>query len=1006
MRKKIFFSFLALTMLATIVPPLAHAKSIARIYQATNIRKTASIDAPVLVRIQPPRDFEITGIQKGADGKEWYSVNIDGKKGFIASWVVTKIDVYSEEKVTGLKIILDPGSSPINLKKEPNQASGNVYQVTKKATFSVVAKTKDAQGKDWYKIDLGGKYGWILATLVTEFVTPAEKKITVEGQIAIIDSLVNIRTQPTTKSDVLTRTSKTLTPPILSKTEDDSGAVWFEVQIPTGARGWVRSDMVSITAKEKDIPVSGLKASISANVNIRADASVNSKKLGTVKQPFETSILAKKSDVNGQTWYKIKFENGFGWVMGAVIDIITTSRLDFIESGVNLRLSPSQGGKVLVRTKKQLKCKVSGASINSTGETWYLVTTEDNKTGWAKSNYVRFSGGVDLPPTNLIGANVEIQREAKLASFPSGDDGSTIYSGGKGKIDAVAIRDAGTLYYYITSSKEGGWVPAEATKKHFQPEPIKPVEVGEVEFIKRGDVVKFTIPISGKPKSVKAKSYNDNPRIQLFIEGAIFTSTVEPVVVDTALVTRVGIEQKISPSSIILIFSLNKTADYHLTQPTPTSEAIELEIFEKRQMNEIGFMLQGRPVHVNDPPVLSQNKVMVPLHALGLALGFPVSWLQDTQEADMPTERGSLRFARLRPTVKIVNGNTTTETSVAPAPQIIGSALYIPIEYIAPLLGLSYFYSPVQNTVYLDPVIEKLFIGGCTENSKTCANTQMFSQLSLMSDYDRVDLPDGRVQVTINNAVLGENAKKDIDPKKVAVDFDPRTNATPPKVTLLIVKKENEQVVFGETRNPTSFVITMREKSTTGLSGKIIILDPGHGTFNEGGTYDRGCAGSNGTLESELTLQACITLQRNLQSEGAKVILTRNEERNSKNPDLDGRVNIANMAGADMFVSVHFNASKDPEAQGTESYYYTPLGQRLAQKIQDRLVKAAGFEDRGIKRRGFYVCRKITGIPSVLLEPLFLTEQNGETWVREKNNVEKLAKAIAEGIKSYFLETP
>jgi N-acetylmuramoyl-L-alanine amidase len=105
-----------------------------------------------------------------------------------------------------------------------------------------------------------------------------------------------------------------------------------------------------------------------------------------------------------------------------------------------------------------------------------------------------------------------------------------------------------------------------------------------------------------------------------------------------------------------------------------------------------------------------------------------------------------------------------------------------------------------------------------------------------------------------------------------------------------------------------------------------------------------------------------------------------------------------------MFISIHFNAARDPDAQGTETYYYTDLGRRLAEKIHKNVLSKVGFEDRGIKKRGFYVCREIVSIPSILIEPLFLSNKKGEGWIREEVNVKKLAEGIQLGIKEFFQE--
>ncbi len=1010
MTKKIIFLIVVLAIAAGPLAAYAAPKSIARIYQPTNIRSAASVDASVALRVQPPHDFEITSQRKDDKGKLWYEVVYSsGKKGFVASWVVQVITVNQEEKIESSVAVIDPTPSAINLKAEPDSASKTIFTVRQRAEYPLVSKMKGADGKDWYKLSLAflgtGKVGWVPSGMVQEIKSASVNKQSVSGLSLVIDPLVNLRSSPSTKSSVVTRTTSAIKPKVLSQAKDDEGKIWYEVALPTGVQAWVRSDLVRVSRPEPEVQVENLRVSISKNVNIRADAGMEFKKVATTKTALDLPILSKKKDVNGQTWYKIKGDFGFGWVLSKVATVSSSSQFDIIESGVKLRLSPSQGGRAIFTTTKESRCTVSGSAINSDGETWYLATTDQNRTGWVFGEFVKMSGVVDLPPANLIGNQVEFQKETNLASFPKGPDGKKVFAGGKGMIDGVAQRDGGTLYYFVVSGNSSGWVPSDSTKKHIQPQPVKPIDVGQMAWTRNGEVLKFTFPVSGKPSLVSAKSYNDNPRVQLYMENAIYTAKLEPQIIDSALVSRVGIEQKsISPPKLLVTFQLNKSADFHVTPLTPTSTELEIEIFEKKQSNSMSVVIQGKPMHSNDDPMQVGNKIMIPMGSLATHLGYLVTWDSDKGEAVLQTDRVTLTFGKDKPTVHFQQGKLEGDKAVSPAPRIYGSSLYIPIEPIAQMIGFSYWYSPVENTVFLDPVIEKLEIGGCDDNVKSCST--LSTQMSFFTDYDKVELSDGRTQVTINNAVLAQGASAELDQNRVKVDFDPRTNNAKPKVTFIIAKKANEQLVFGESRNPNRLIITIKEKNISGLAGKVIILDPGHGTFNEDGTYDRGCAGASGTLESELNLRTALALGRLLSAEGASVLYTRRDERKQESPDLDGRVNYANSSGADMFISLHYNASRDPEAQGSETYYYSPLGQKLAQKIHSSIIKTTNFEDRGIRQRGFYVCRKITGIPSVLLEPLFLSNQKGEEWVSNDENLQKLIKAMADGIKSYFEEGP
>ena len=89
---------------------------------------------------------------------------------------------------------------------------------------------------------------------------------------------------------------------------------------------------------------------------------------------------------------------------------------------------------------------------------------------------------------------------------------------------------------------------------------------------------------------------------------------------------------------------------------------------------------------------------------------------------------------------------------------------------------------------------------------------------------------------------------------------------------------------------------------------------------------------------------------------------------------LGSRCAIANKQRDAIFVSVHFNSARREGADGIETYYYTGRSGSLASAIHRELVRTAGTENRGVRRRGFYVVRR-TRIPAVLVECGFLTNR-------------------------------
>ncbi|BAL81343.1 N-acetylmuramoyl-L-alanine amidase [Caldisericum exile] len=185
------------------------------------------------------------------------------------------------------------------------------------------------------------------------------------------------------------------------------------------------------------------------------------------------------------------------------------------------------------------------------------------------------------------------------------------------------------------------------------------------------------------------------------------------------------------------------------------------------------------------------------------------------------------------------------------------------------------------------------------------------------------------------------------------------------------------------------------------LSNRIIVIDPGHGSYS-GQYLDVGAIGFSGTKEAYIVLDIALRLKKLLEDAGAKVIITHNTVDNPNNPTLKGRVDIANSSGGDLFISIHLNSSINSDASGTETYYWYDSSKRLADTIQSSLVKTLGTYDRGIKKDYLYVLRGVTTMPAILTEIGFISNPKEEALLKDSNFLDKVAKALFDGIVRYL----
>lgn len=179
-----------------------------------------------------------------------------------------------------------------------------------------------------------------------------------------------------------------------------------------------------------------------------------------------------------------------------------------------------------------------------------------------------------------------------------------------------------------------------------------------------------------------------------------------------------------------------------------------------------------------------------------------------------------------------------------------------------------------------------------------------------------------------------------------------------------------------------------------GLIGKVIVIDPGHGGDDPGmiGTkYE--------TLEKMLNLSTSFYLEDELRNRGARVLMTRTKE--EEKPKLSDRVKISESAGADAFVSIHYNSSEN-KTSGILTFYYSEMKDRpLARAIENRLADGIGLKSNGISFGNLHVLRENDTI-STLVELGFLSNAKDESIVRGSGYQKKAAKAIAKGLEDYF----
>ena len=175
----------------------------------------------------------------------------------------------------------------------------------------------------------------------------------------------------------------------------------------------------------------------------------------------------------------------------------------------------------------------------------------------------------------------------------------------------------------------------------------------------------------------------------------------------------------------------------------------------------------------------------------------------------------------------------------------------------------------------------------------------------------------------------------------------------------------------------------------------LIAIDAGHGGEDEGCSFE-------GVEEKTINLYLAKELQKKLESMGFEVLLTRND---NEELSLEKRVELANSAKADAFISIHQNSCEESSASGIETWYYASEetdNERLAKLVEQYTILYTKARERGIREvDNLYVIRE-SDMPACLVETGFLSNPIEREKLQEEVYCEKIVNGIADAVQLFF----
>ncbi len=172
--------------------------------------------------------------------------------------------------------------------------------------------------------------------------------------------------------------------------------------------------------------------------------------------------------------------------------------------------------------------------------------------------------------------------------------------------------------------------------------------------------------------------------------------------------------------------------------------------------------------------------------------------------------------------------------------------------------------------------------------------------------------------------------------------------------------------------------------------GKRVIIDPGHGG-RDWGAY------KGGIKESYLNMRVAKKLEYILKQRGYSTAMTR---RSDRFVSLSRRAALANRYRNAIFVSIHFNSTRNSWVRGAETFYAGSAGRSLASSIQREMVRRCRVKNRGVRFARFAVLVR-TECPAVLVECGFMSNASERARCATRSYQSSAALAIADGIRKY-----
>ena len=444
---------------------------------------------------------------------------------------------------------------------------------------------------------------------------------------------------------------------------------------------------------------------------------------------------------------------------------------------------------------------------------------------------------------------------------------------------------------------------------------------------------------------------------------------------------------------------------------------IVLAIFMPVSANHppITLKYDGKVVKCDVPPVIRDDRTLIPARALFEELGADITWNSAKKTVTIEYEEDVILLTIGSKDAKL---NKLKVYMDVPA-MIINDRTMIPVRFVAENLGFDVEWDAKEYIVNVKPKLEYDY---------------KLSKVYVQSyDDETIIKISGVADAHISKMTLSE-------PKRLIFDFDSTLLQTESnriecddefissvrlgqfsETTARVVLDIKESVAYKltEKKEKGDYYIYLRSQTfKPSDDSKVVFIDAGHGGSEVGaiGTlYDKSSFDSNGNLlellekpkvekevyEKDINLSIALKTEKLLKKAGVKTCMLRTTD---KYINIYDRPIIANDKNAYMYLSIHNNASTSESVNGVQVYYsdecpsYEGMtNKELATIFYNSIADATGLRKAGVVDNPRYIVINQTKMPSLILEIAFVTNQEDLEKLLDDKFLDKVAKGISDG---------